>query len=466
LKVLSFVHEGLGNSSYLVELPSGEAVLVDPDRSVGRYLAAAQANGWRIEHVLETHLHADFVSGSRELAAVSGATIWGATDAKLAFPHNPIGAAETITIGGVGVDPIGSPGHTPEHLSFAVRLPSGEPMLFSGGSLMVGGAARTDLIAPDQTEQLTRLQFRTLHHAFEALPDETVLYPTHGGGSFCTAGSGSERVSTLGTERRSNPLLEIRDEDEFARWFPSTFPAAPDYFFRMRGVNQAGPRLRREIVPPPSLSPADFEQAMRAGALVVDTRPQAQFMSAHIPGSVSNTFRDAFATWLGWLVAPDVPLLFVTGDERLEDLLDEALLVGYERFSGVLAGGIAAWEASGRSLESARLVDGAEAARELAEGALAIDVREDNEYRESHIPGALHIPLGSLAKRLAEIPRGRPLVTYCGHGERSATGLSLLRAAGFEKVTNLDLGIGGWASAKTRLKARRPNDRDTHRQRP
>lgn len=447
MKILPFVHEGLGNSSYLVELPSGEAALVDPDRSVERYVAAARTNGWRIAHVLETHLHADFVSGARELAVVGGATVWGSANAKLEFPHNPVRVGEMIPIGGVGIDPIGSPGHTPEHLSFAVLPPSGPPMLFSGGSLMVGGAARTDLVAPNQTEQLTRLQFQTLHHAFEALADETMLYPTHGGGSFCSAGSGAGRVSTLGTERRSNPLLGVLDEDEFVRWFPSTFPAAPDYFFRMRGVNQAGPALRREIPPPRALPPADFEQAMRGGALVVDTRPQAQFMSAHIPGALSNTFRDAFATWLGWLVAPGVPLLFVTGAERIEDVVEEALLVGYERFAGVLLGSIAAWKASGRSVESAPLVDGAEASRELAKGALAIDVREADEYRESHVPGALHIPLGSLTKRLGEIPRGRPLLTYCGHGERSATGLSLLRAAGLENVTNLDLGIGGWATA-------------------
>jgi rhodanese-related sulfurtransferase len=347
----------------------------------------------------------------------------------------------------VEVSTIGSPGHTPEHLAFTLRLPSGPPMLFSGGSLMVGGAARTDLIAPDQTERLTRLQFRTLHDAFKALPDETLLYPTHGGGSFCSVGSGSERTSTLGLERRSNPILEIEEEEEFVRWFPTTFPSAPDYFFRMRAVNQAGPALRRQVAPPPLLSPTDFEQAMRAGALVVDTRPQAQFMAAHIPGALSNTFRDAFATWLGWLAPEGVPLVFVLGAEPIERVLDECLLVGYERFAGVLEGGMAAWETSGHALESATLLDGAGASRALAGGALAIDVREDNEFSESHIPGALHIPLGSLAKRFVEIPRGRPLVTYCGHGERSATALSLLQHAGFDRVLNLDLGTAGWLAA-------------------
>jgi glyoxylase-like metal-dependent hydrolase (beta-lactamase superfamily II)/rhodanese-related sulfurtransferase len=447
MKVVPFIHEGLGNSSYLVGLPNGEAALFDPDRTVARYLAAAEANGWRIAYVFETHLHADFVSGARELAETSGATLWAASEARLQFAYQPLVPGQAVQAGGTEVGVVGSPGHTPEHVAFTLRGPSGPPMLFSGGSLMVGGAARTDLIAPAQTEPLTRLQFRTLHTAFEALPDETLLYPTHGGGSFCSVGSGTARTSTLGLERRSNPVLEVRDEEEFVRWFPSTFPAVPDYFFRMRAVNQAGPLLRSEIVPPPSLLPGDFEQAMRSGALVVDTRPQAEFLASHIPGALSNTFRDAFATWLGWLVPPEVPLLFVTGEERIEDVVDECLLVGYERFAGVLADGIAAWTSSGRAVESARLVDAMAASRALAAGAVAIDVREDSEYDDSHISGALHIPLGSLAKRLPEVPRGRPLLTYCGHGERSATALSILQHAGFDQVINLDLGIGGWETA-------------------
>jgi hydroxyacylglutathione hydrolase len=447
VKIIPFVHEGLGNSSYLVGLPDGQAFVVDPDRTVGRYLAAAEANGWHIDHVFETHLHADFVSGARELSESAGADLWASAAANLQFTHRPLNPGQPVHVGGVEIVAIGSPGHTPEHLSFAVRTPSGPPLLFSGGSLMVGGAARTDLIAADQTETLTRLQFRTLHHAFDALPDETILYPTHGGGSFCSVGSGGDRVSTLGRERGTNPLLEIGDEEEFVRWFPSTFPAVPDYFFRMRSLNANGPRLRNEIPRPPKLAPADFDEAVQRGGLVVDTRPQSEFMEGHVPGAVSNTFRDAFATWLGWLVQPETPLLFVTGTEPIESVLDEALLVGYERFVGVLNGGIPAWKASGRRVQSARLVSGEEAARAVADGALAIDVREKNEYLESHIPNALHLPLGSLEERLSEIPPGRPLVTYCGHGERSATALSILRRAGFDRVMNLELGIEGWAAA-------------------
>lgn len=446
MKVIPFVHEGLGNSSYLVGLPNGEAVVVDPDRNASRYFVAAEANGFRLTKALEIHLHADFVSGSHELAS-RGVTIWAPATAELDFSHTPVTPSSELQLGGVLCSPVGSPGHTPEHLAYALHAPSGPPLLFSGGSLLAGGAARTDLIAPGQTEVLTRQEFHSIQHAFAHLPDETQLLPTHGGGSFCSSGGSGERTSTLGFERRHNAILEHRDEEEFVRWFPSTFPAAPDYFFKLRPINRRGARLARDIALPRPLGADEFAAAMADGAVVVDTRPQAEFMTAHIPGSLSNTFRDVFATWLGWLVPLDANLLFIAGDEHIDEVVNEALLVGFERFAGVLDGGIAAWEGTGRNLKSAPLVDGRAAAEALADGVVAVDVREDSEYRQEHIPGAIHIPLGSLQKRLAEVPRDRELVTYCGHGERSATGLSILQRAGFTQVSNLDLGIGGWAAA-------------------
>jgi rhodanese-related sulfurtransferase len=250
----------------------------------------------------------------------------------------------------------------------------------------------------------------------------------------------------LGNERRSNPLLAHPDEDEFAAWFPTTFPAAPDYFFRMRPLNQKGPRLRREMPEPPRLSPADFDRARRS-ALVVDVRPQAEFMAGHISGALSNTFRDQFATWLGWVVPEHTALLFVLGDEPLERVLDECLLVGYERFAGVLEGGMSAWNASGMQVKPALLVRCGETRKLVSDGALALDVREDNEFDVGHIPGAEHIPLGSLTERAGELPRDRTIVTYCGHGERSATALSILERLGFKNVVNFDGGFGAWEDA-------------------
>ncbi|MEX2227415.1 MAG: rhodanese-like domain-containing protein [Dehalococcoidia bacterium] len=446
MNIIPFVHEGLGNSSYLVGLGNDTALLVDPDRSVQRYLDAAADRRWRIEHVLETHLHADFVSGAHELAAAVGAKLFLPRDAHSRLPHEPVGALARFAFDGVEIEAVGTPGHTPEHLSYVARTASQPPVLFSGGSLIVGGAARTDLITPDMTERLTRAQFRTLTTAFSALPDETWLHPTHGGGSFCSAGSGGERASTLGQERASNPVLGVEDEDDFVRWFPGTFPAAPAYYFRMRAFNQDVPRLRRDIPSPPRLSARDFD-ALQRDAVIVDARPMDAYARAHIPGSLSIAFRDAFAVWLGWLVPEGAQLLFVTGDAPVERVIDESLLVGYERFGGVLDGGIDVWEAAWLPVTDSRMADAAEVRGSLLAGATALDVRERDEYAAEHIPGAIHVPLGELARRVDELPDDRPIVAYCGHGERAASATSLLERAGHKVVTNLDGGMGAWRDA-------------------
>ncbi|MBI5288493.1 MAG: MBL fold metallo-hydrolase [Chloroflexi bacterium] len=446
MNVIPFVREGLGNSSYLIGPGNGTAVLVDPDRTVQRYIDAAEARGWRITSVLETHLHADFVSGAHELAAGLGAKLCLARDAAVRLDHQPVAGAERFALDGLQVEVIASPGHTPEHVSYAIRAAAGPPSLFSGGSLIVGGAARTDLIAPDMAESLTRAQYRTLKNAFTALPDETILYPTHGGGSYCSAGAGDQRTSTLAEQRATNPLLTFDDEDAFARWFPTTFPAVPAYYTRMRAMNQAGPTLRSDIAPPPAVSPRDFDAA-RSHTIVVDVRTVEEYMRAHVPGSLSIPFRDAYAVWLGWLVPEGAALLFVLDDVPLDPVVDESLLVGYERFGGVLEGGIPAWQAAGLPLAAAGIVDAAGARRSLQEGAVALDVREPDEYAAGHLPGAIHIPLGQLPARHGEVPRDRPIVTYCGHGERAATAVSLLEQAGLAPLANLAGGIEAWETA-------------------
>jgi rhodanese-related sulfurtransferase len=241
-------------------------------------------------------------------------------------------------------------------------------------------------------------------------------------------------------------MLSFEDEEEFARWFPTTFPAVPAYFARMRPINQAGPRLRRDIAGPPPLSPADFERASQ-GALVVDARPIEEYAAAHLPGSLSNQFRDAYATWLGWLVPPDVPLLFVTGDVPLERVVEGSLLVGYERFAGWLDGGLEAWAAAGRPVQQSALVDAQQARKTLLEGAASLDVREPDEFASGHVEGAIHAPLGGLAEDLDKIPKDRPIVAYCVHGERAATAVSILERAGFRPLLNLSGGFGAWEAA-------------------
>jgi glyoxylase-like metal-dependent hydrolase (beta-lactamase superfamily II) len=440
MNVIPFVHEGLGNSSYIVQVAPESAVLVDPDRSVGRYLRELETRGLELAAVLETHLHADFVTGSRELLALTGVEPHAPRASGLQFPHRGVAPGDDFTVEGARLRAIGSPGHTPEHVSYVLEAPRNEPpLLFSGGSLIVGGAARTDLVSPDLTEQLTRDQFRTLKQAFAGLPDETRLFPTHGGGSFCSAGAADERTSTLGRERSTNPLLQFDDEDEFVAWFPTTFPGAPDYFFKMRPINQAGPRLRREIAGPPALSPDEFNAA-KESALAIDVRPIEDYHRGHIPGSLSIAFRPSYGTWLGWLVEFGTPLLFVTGDEPLERVVEESLLVGHEDFDGRLSGGIHAWDEAGLPLAETRSVYPEEARDLLSNGAGALDVREPAEFAGGHIDGAVNIPLGNLQRSLASVPRGAPTIAYCGHGERSTTAISVLERHGIVTV-NLEGGF-------------------------
>lgn len=443
MKVIPFVHEGLGNSSYLVQISDRSAVLVDPDRNVGRYLRERDARGIGIVDVLETHLHADFVTGSRELLDLIGIEPHASRGGHLGFPHRGVSAHDALVIEGVRIQVIGSPGHTPEHVSYLLEAPRSEtPVLFSGGSLIVGGAARTDLISPDLTEELTRAQYQTLQRAFADLSDETLLYPTHGGGSFCSAGVGGERTSTLGRERASNPLLSFTDEDEFARWFPTTFPGAPDYFFKMRPINQAGPRLRSDIANPPALGAPDFRGKLVSG-VVIDTRHIDEYVNGHISGAISIAFRPAYSTWLGWVVPLGTPLYFVIGNEPLEDVLSESLLVGHENFAGWLQGGMETWKQAGFPVQTTRSVAPDDARRLLKDGAIALDVRERGEFEAGHVEEAIHMPLGDISETLGSLPTSTPIVTYCGHGERAITGISLLERNGVE-AWNLDGGFDAW----------------------
>jgi len=446
MEVIPFVHEGLGNSSYLVDIGNGRAAAIDPNRHVDAYLRVLSDRGLALAAIFETHLHADFISGARELAAETGAPFFASAAGGIKYPHHGMADGQAVRLDGCEVSAIASPGHTPEHLSYVLRTSAGEPHLFSGGSLIVGGAARSDLIAPEQTVPLTRAQYRTLHGAFSHLPDETVLLPTHGGGSFCSTGAGGDRISTLGRERRQNAALAIDGEEEFVRWFPLTFPGVPDFFFKLRPINQAGPRLRREVPRPAPLTPHEFEAA-RGAATVIDARQKDAYSSRHISGSVSVPFRDAFGVWLGWTVDIETPLLFVLDGAPLDAVLDECLLVGFERFAGFLEGGIDAWERAGLPLASSGLIGAREARRLLGDGALALDVREPSEWEGGRIPGAKHVPLGRLKQDAAALSKDRPVVVYCGHGERASTAVSLLEAAGLQDLANLDGGIEAWQAA-------------------
>ena len=408
-EIVPLLDEGLGNSSYLVDLGDGKAMVVDAARDPGPYQAEAARRGLRITVAAETHLHADFVSGSRELAAL-GARVVAARAAGLAHPHHGLGDGDHLDLDGLRLEAVGTPGHTPEHLAYLLSDGSRPVALFSGGSLLVGAVARTDLIAPDRTEALARSMWRSIHERLLSLPDELAVFPTHGAGSFCSVAPGGERVTTIGRERSTNPLLAAPDEDAFVARLLAGFGTFPPYFLELREVNRRGPRVYGRS---PALGPLDVDTVqglIAKGAVVVDVRPVETFAAGHIPGSLSIPLRPQFASWLGWLVGRDRSVVFVVDqDQDRGEVVRQCLAIGYERLAGELAGGMAAWTSGDLPVATVSLVVAEEAAGTL------VDVRQRDEFASGHVPGAMHVELGDTAEQAAALPAG-PLTVMCGHG--------------------------------------------------
>jgi glyoxylase-like metal-dependent hydrolase (beta-lactamase superfamily II)/rhodanese-related sulfurtransferase len=438
---LALVDEGLGNSSYLLDLGDGRALVVDPARDPGPYLAAAGARRLTIAYAAETHLHADFVSGSRELAA-RGARVLAAAAGGTVFGHRGLGDGDEVDLGGLTLRALATPGHTPEHLCYLVLDGRRPVALFSGGSLLVGAVARTDLIAPERTEELARALWRSLHERILTLPGDLPVYPTHGAGSFCAAPAGGDRTTTIGAEKAANPLLATPGEDAFVELLAGGLGSYPPYFLRLREVNRRGPALHGPGPwALPALTAARVRALLGAGATLIDARPIASFAAGHIPGAISIELRPAFATWLGWLADLGRDLVFVLdpGQDRA-DLVRQARNVGNERLAGELAGGMPAWQAAGLPAGRINLLPASEVTGPV------LDIRQDSEFEEGHVPGARHAELGALGEAAGGLDGG-PLTVMCGHGERAMTGASLLQAAGRSGLAVAVGGPGDWAAA-------------------
>ena len=454
MRLQQFRIEGLGHLSTLIaDDDAGVAAVVDPRRDIDVYVAAAQDAGIRITHVLETHLHNDYVSGGRELAALTGATHVIGAGADLHYEHRPIRHGETLDAGALRFTALETPGHTPEHVTYAVAdtARASEPLLLlTGGSLLVGSVGRTDLLGAEHAVPYAHAMYRSLHDVILPHEDFVGVYPTHGAGSLCSTGIASTQFSSIWFERRYNPLLAPMEVDAFARALLTDQPSFPRYFSRMRPLNQAGPRLLGGSVPESASLPVDAARAVLArGGLVVDARHQAAFASGHVPGALSIPAGSSFGTWLGWLVDPDREIVLVLDDPaHADDLVRQAYRIGHESLAGHLDGGFAAWRAAGGAVEETPRITVVELGTALDAGGpespFVIDVRQATEFAAGHVPGAVHIGAGALAERLGDLPRDRPIAVVCASGLRSSIGASVLTAAGFERVSAVKDGVPAW----------------------
>lgn len=459
-----FYDDQLAQASYLLGCQAtGEALVVDPGRHVEPYLRAAEAEGLRITHVTETHIHADFVSGARELAERAGARLLlsGEGGEAWRYRYAAEAGAEILCDGarfGVGrlsFQVIHVPGHTPEHLMFVVTdtASATEPMgALTGDFLFVGEVGRPDLLEraarqAGTAETSARQLFRSLRR-LEPLPDWLQVWPGHGAGSACGKALGAVPQSTLGYERRFNWAFGEADEDAFVRTVLAGQPVPPPYFAEMKRINRDGPRVLGGLGRPPRVDAAGIAGAIAAGAAVVDTRPARDFVARSIPGTISIPANRAFTSWAGWLLPYDRDLFLIADDRGGTDELLRGLAgIGLDRVAGVAGLDVLdTWAAERSPLQTIAAIDGEALAAAVDTGrAGVVDVRTAAEYAAGHIPGAVNIPLGELQSRVADVPHGQPLVVHCQAGGRAAIAASLLSANGLE-VQLYGGGFTEWAA--------------------
>ena len=448
----------LAHASYMIG-SDGEAAVVDPRRDVDSYIEEARAQGLEIRHIIETHLHADFVSGHRELAHRTGAKIYFGAKAGAKFEHVAVREGDEIRMGDVLLRFLETPGHTPESVSILVidRAISDVPKaVLTGDTLFIGDVGRPDLLGANMSAQeLAAMLYDSLHGKLLTLPDSVEVYPAHGAGSLCGRNISSETSSTIGQQRQFNYALKPMPKEDFVRMMTTDLPEAPRYFARDVAINRGGASELGELPEPAALEARDVDALQKKGAIVLDTRPAAQYGAGHVPGSLHIGLSGQFASWAGALVSPQPPILLVAEDEeQVREARVRLARVGIENVAGYLAGGILEWDRAGLPLATMEQINVGELDERLREGGVrVIDVRRPAEWSSGHIAGSENVPLNALAERSGSLPKDRPLAVLCAGGFRSSIASSVLERQGFTKITNVVGGMAAWKSANLEVSA-------------
>jgi len=443
----------LAHASYMIG-SEGVAAIVDPQRDVDLYLEAAAAKGWKIEHIIETHLHADFVSGHLELAERTGARIYLGAASGAQFAHVAVADGDEVCFGQCRLRFLQTPGHTIESICIQMNdlgQPDRPAVVFTGDTLFIGDVGRPDLSGTYTPQQLAEMLFHSIHDKLLKLPDDTEIFPAHGAGSLCGKNMSSESSSTLGRQKQTNYALLAPDCETFVHLLTDNLPAAPEYFAREVDLNRKGAAPISELPQPVALAPSDVLRLQKEGAVVLDTRPAMQFAVAHVPGSIHIALTGQYASWAARILGLDSRLILVGEDpEQVRESQLRLARVGLENVIGYLDDGVSGWIASGYELDYIPQISGAEFAelqQQEPDRAVVLDVREAGERASGSIPGSIGIPLGKVASSAKDLDPKKLVVVHCKGGYRSSIATSLLRRAGFRDVANLSGGFDAWKAA-------------------
>ena len=441
----------LAHASYMLASEGG-AVVVDPQRDVEIYLEAAKKQNVKIRHIFETHLHADFVSGHKELAARTGATIYLSKAAGAKFAHVPVEDGFQLRVGEIRIDAFETPGHTPESICLVVtdEEKSQRPWaVLTGDTLFIGDVGRPDLSKTHTPQQLAGLMYDSLHNKLLRLPDDVLVYPAHGAGSLCGRNMRAERSSTIGTERLTNYALQIKNREDFIRQMTSNLPPRPDYFLEDAAINRAGATPLTELPELKPISAAELSLMLERGAIALDVRPNEQFAAGHVPGSINIALSGQFASWAGAVLGLSAnPVLTAETSEQLDEARIRLARVGIEDLAGYLNGGPAGWQRARFALQQLPHITVQELNSRLQANALQVlDVRRESEWEAGHINGADWYPLDRFKASLPPIEPQQALAVHCKSGYRSVTACSLLQRAGYN-VINVTGGFDAWLAAQ------------------